>query len=143
MKKEYLFRIRLCMKLDSWGCYVKGDIQSFIFNLLNEQNGLLNFPIEQDRWEIVSCDLFTGLKDINFVDIFEGDIVRWDDGSNGEKWRVAVVEMNPDIQFRIIKIESSFKQSGQEGYVFHYGNFAYKDTQRYLEVIGNIHKLNP
>lgn len=82
---------------------------------------------------------FTGLTDKNGKKIFEGDVIRWDDETNGERWRVAVVEFNPDIQFRIIRIECDFIQSAQEGHVFRFGRFAYKDTHNHLEIIGNIH----
>lgn len=87
---------------------------------------------------------FTGLKDRNAKEIYEGDIVRWGIGGDGEydqeAWhRYAVVEIDPDIQFRIIyyiEAKTGNKQP-TDNYVFHYGNFMYKS---YLHVIGNIHK---
>lgn len=79
-----------------------------------------------------------GKNDVANKKIFEGDIVRWDDGSNGTKWRVAVVEMNPDIRFRVVRINDPMIQSAREGHVFRYGSFIYTDTEKYLEVIGNI-----
>lgn len=81
-----------------------------------------------------------GCNDKSDKKIYEGDIVRWDDCSDGEKWRVAVVEMLPDIQFRIIKIKCDFIQSAQEGKIFRFGNFIYTDTENHLEVIGNIYQ---
>lgn len=81
---------------------------------------------------------FTGLFDKSGKGIYEGDIVRWDDCSDGKSWRVAVVNINPDIRFKIIKINSDMIQSAQEGYIFKYGNFAYKDTENHLEIIGNV-----
>jgi uncharacterized phage protein (TIGR01671 family) len=94
-------------------------------------------------WSLVdkkTIGQYTGLKDKAVKEIYEGDIVRWDDMTNGERWRVAVVEIKPDLQFKIIRINCDFKQSAQEGYVFRFGNFIYKDTHNHLEVVGNIYQ---
>lgn len=78
-----------------------------------------------------------GLRDKNKQKIYAGDIVKWDDNSNGDYWRVAVVEVKPDIQFRIVK-NTVHPLSCDEGRVFHFGNFIYQETEKYLEVIGNV-----
>jgi uncharacterized phage protein (TIGR01671 family) len=92
---------------------------------------------------------FTGLKDKNGKEIYEGDLIRWGLGFTGsydkEHWhRYAVVEINPDIQFRIIYYETSIglEKMPTDNYVFRYGKFAYKETDLYIEIIGNIHE-NP
>ncbi len=91
-----------------------------------------------DRLELMQ---FTGLTDKNGKEIWEGDIVEWDDCSKGEYWRVAIVCFDPDLQYKIIKnIRHSL--SASEGSIFHHGCFAYQDTHNYLEVIGNIYE-NP
>lgn len=79
----------------------------------------------------------TALTDKKLQDIYEGDMVKWDDGSGGKYWRVAVVEINPDIQFRIIE-NTIHPLSRDKDYVFKFGNFMYQDTHNHLEVIGNI-----
>ena len=78
---------------------------------------------------------YTGLKDINGREIYEGDIVIW---GHIEGWykevpvRIAIVEFNPDIQFNCINLKRTFL----------FGQFAYQDTHNALEVIGNIYE-NP
>lgn len=93
---------------------------------------------EIENFNDIILTQFTGLKDKNGKEIYEGDIVRWDDMSDEKKWRVAVVELHPALQFRIIRINCDFIQSAQEGKVFKFGNFIYIDTHNHLEVIGNI-----
>lgn len=78
---------------------------------------------------------YTGLKDINGREIYEGDIVIWGhiDGWYKEvPVRIAIVEFNPDIQFNCINLKR----------IFPFGQFAYQDTHNALEAIGNIYE-NP
>ncbi|MFV9549641.1 YopX family protein [Algibacter sp. PT7-4] len=121
----------------------KGTINDMVyFEKLECDNGLW-FNAPDNAWHIneyFAIMQYVGLKDNFGNEIYEGDVVRWDDGSDGEKWRVAVVEINPDLQFRIIKINCDFKQSAKEGYVFKFGRFIYTDTENHLEIIGNVHQ---
>lgn len=84
----------------------------------------------------------TWLRDKNGRDIYEWDIVKRDDKSDGRYWRFAVVELNPDIQFNCSLIKEVDWIKNSSDYTFRYWQFAYKDTENYLTIIGNIYE-NP
>ena len=83
---------------------------------------------------------YTGLKDKNRKKIYEGDIVRWDDGSNGAYWRVAEVFYDDSLAMFSFRIIDCINCNIEKGYVFA-GNFMYRDGSQ-LEIIGNIYE-NP
>lgn len=85
---------------------------------------------------------FTWLRDKNGQEIYKGDIIKRDDRSNGRYWRFAVVELNPDIQFNCSLIKEVDWIKNYSDYTFHYWQFAYKDTENHLTIIGNIYE-NP
>lgn len=80
---------------------------------------------------------YIGKKDIHKKDIYEGDIVKWGHEKGGEESpvRIAVVRLDPDIQFHIVNYRMNFLGQNK---VFHYGGFIYTATEKWLEVIGNV-----
>lgn len=79
---------------------------------------------------------FTGLLDKNGKQICEGDIVMWKDGEykHPSNPRIAEVRFDPELCFFAFNVDG--------GHKFGYSNFAYSDTEKHLEIIGNIHQ-NP
>ena len=85
---------------------------------------------------------WTGLVDKEGVKIYNDDIVRW--GMNGVECltRYAKVILQPSLGFEIIYYldEKTDTKKSTDGHIFGYWNFIYRDTEKHLEVIGNIHQ---
>lgn len=110
---------------------------------------------EMGGWSIQGLDgrggeifmQYTGLKDIHGKEIYEGDIVTWSDGEykHYSNPRIAVVEFNPELSFYAVNVRDyaglcKYTDRLNHGHKFGYSNFAYANTENYLEVAGNIYQ---
>jgi len=108
-----------------WGFLPSSDIKRLLFT----------GPVTNQQTNPIHCQ-FTGLHDVTGEEIYEGDIVRWGHIAGYEEYnpRKAVVEFSPDLTFATFNLEKNNK--------FRFGNFAYRNTDDALEIIGNIYQ-NP
>lgn len=90
---------------------------------------------------------FTDLLDSQGVEIWEGDVVRWDDASKGRYWRVAEVVWH-EVGAWCYRTIPGLCAGALTSYSadFKMGSFIYTpDSSKYgnvLEVLGNVHQ-NP
>lgn len=114
-----------------YGSYVTDNkrYHAIVSENSNDEYEMINIHVDPE-----TVGQFTGLKDVNSVDIYEGDIVHWGHIKGAEECvpRKAVVKFNPDIEFKTFNL-------GNNDHSFKFGRFAYQRTNVALEVIGNIH----
>ena len=137
MRREIRFR-GMSIKSGEWlvGDYIRNRGLHFIAppGIADPQKTWEDFEIFPD-----TLGQFTGLKDKEGRDIYDGDVVKWDDMSGGKDWRFAVVRIDPDIIFDCSPVKAVCGVTNSTDYVFHYGRLLYQQTYNFLTVIGNIH----
>ena len=55
-ESDIVFRFKLRLNIKEWGSYKKGDEDFFYIKLLDKQNGLARFSIDE-RWDILGCEI--------------------------------------------------------------------------------------
>ena len=84
---------------------------------------------------------FTGLLDKDGKEIYEGDVVQWDDDSKGLYWRICQVIWNKS-RFELHGYSFKSKTPNDRRSVnFTFGQFIY-EKDGILEIIGNVYE-NP
>ncbi len=84
-----------------------------------------------------------GRYDMSGDEIYEGDIVKWDDSSNGRYWRVAIVEYSKGSALCFKCFDCPVvENTTAHGHAFYFSCFMYQDTENHLQIIGSKH-LNP
>lgn len=133
MKNRFWFRIPFY----NWDGYFIG------FSNLDIEKGIE--PYNYGRVYHKEYEQCTGLKDINGNFIYENDIVVWNDGGGEVELkpkeghvRITRVQLFPDLHFKLVG--GYPKGTYTIGEEFHFGNFIYKNTEKYLKIVGNIHE---
>ncbi|ATH93202.1 hypothetical protein ACH95_14140 [Bacillus glycinifermentans] len=87
-------------------------------------------PAFSDEYELISRDLFTGLKDVNVREIYEGDVVKFKSVYYENKIMKAVVKFKDSLGAFVFDMGDD------------QGTWIMNASMREIEVIGNIYE-NP
>ncbi|MEK6882697.1 MAG: YopX family protein [Nanoarchaeota archaeon] len=114
-----MLKVRIVLKAKKdWGSIQTDGILIIHNEVFNLDNGIAFYPIDKKQWDIVACDVFSGVITKNNNELYAGDIIRSYD-SAGERIEHIIKYDSKEARFacninhpnHYFRTESGFNQS--------------------------------